>query len=245
MSDEMLVVADSHIGSEAGEVTAFVDFLMRRGAGAGTVAHLGDLFNIWIGQPRFEMPHMKPVLEAFRALRRRGVRTILVEGNRDLHSKTHYEGDAFTSVSEDVIDVTVGGRRVRMSHGDRVNVHDRQYQTWRAFAKSRFTRAALEVLPSSAGVRMANALEARMRTTNLRNKIHFPVEAAAVFAERAWASGADLLLLGHFHEERVVASPGGTMVVLPDWRASRRYVAVGGDGGWRFETWAGPEEGTA
>ena len=219
-----------------------MDFLLRRGSETGTLVHLGDLFNIWLGRSRFEMEHMAPVLEAFRKLRMRGVRTILAEGNRDFHVRACHEGDAFDEVAERSVDVAAGPVQVRVAHGDLVNTADRQYRAWRAFAKSAAVGAAVCLLPSRAGLRLAERLEVRLRGTNVRHKSYFPEEAARRFAASAFREGCSLAVVGHFHEERVVEAPGGgVVVVVPDWRSSRAYLRVRSDGTWALERWRPPD----
>lgn len=243
---DLLVVADTHLTRRDGELSAFVHFLLTRGAAAGAVAHLGDLFNVWLGRPRFQMEHMGAVLDSFRMLRERGVKTYLAEGNRDFNARRWHEGSAFDRVAEESLDLVVGGRRVRLAHGDLVNVADRQYRTWRRFARSRPVQGAVGLLPSRAGIRLAERLEERLRGTNTRHKSYFPEASARTYVESARREGCDLLLLGHFHEEHELevpadgAVPGSArLIVLPDWRSSHRFVTVGADGVCRIETWAG------
>jgi UDP-2,3-diacylglucosamine hydrolase len=242
---DLVAVADTHLTRQDPEVPSFVRFLLERGAQAGAVAHLGDLFNIWLGRPRFQMEHMAPVLDAFRELRRRGVATILTEGNRDLHVRRHHQGDVFDVVAEEEVDVFAGGRRVRLAHGDLVNVEDRQYRAWRRFSKSAPVRGGIGLIPSGTGIRMAERLEARLRGTNVRHKMRFPEAPARLYAQQAASAGCELLLVGHFHEERVVAGgssgAGGDrgieMIALPDWRSSHSYIHVASDGRWSLHRW--------
>ena len=235
---DLIVVADTHLSRRDPETEAFVEFLLRRGSEAAAVAHLGDLFNIWLGLPRFEMDHMGPVLAAFRALRGWGVRTILAEGNRDFHVRQGYEGDAFDEVAETEVELSVGARRVRLAHGDLVNVADRPYRLWRRLSRSAPVWAGVGLLPSRAGIRFAERLESKLRGTNVRHKSSFPEAAARDYAARAFTDGCSLLLVGHFHEQRVIrAGAGKEMVVLPDWRSSHRYLHVAADGAWSLDEW--------
>ncbi len=60
----LLYVADSHLTRDDPEVDSFVRFLETAGRGAGTLYILGDLFNVWFGEPRFRLPHQARVLDA-------------------------------------------------------------------------------------------------------------------------------------------------------------------------------------
>ncbi len=62
----------------------------------------------------------------------------------------------------------------------------------------------------------------------------FPLAQCEAYARERIAAGADLLILGHFHEERrfEVDARGrrGTVLVLPAWRERHRYLRVGPGG---------------
>src|SRR5262245_45530760 len=169
MSD-LVVVADTHLVRRDAELDAFVRFLDSLAGRTAVLYHLGDLFNIWLGKRRFEMAHMRPVLDAFRRLKAAGTSVRLVEGNRDFHVEDGYLDDPFDRVVPEGEAFEFAGRHFWVSHGDLVNDADRQYRTWRRFSKSRGVWAAVSLLPSAAGVALGNALEARLRGTNLRHK---------------------------------------------------------------------------
>ncbi len=124
--------------------------------------------------------------------------------------------------------------RLLVTHGDLVNLADRQYRMWRAASRSLPVRGALALLPGVAGRRLANALERRLRDTNRRNKVSLPEENLKSFAGKAFGAGHKAVGLGHFHQELEMKLPGGTLWVLPDWKAERRYLRFGADGVGRF-----------
>ena len=55
----LVYVADSHLTNRDPETDSFIAFLHEVGARAGTVYLLGDLFNVWFGEPKFRMPHQR------------------------------------------------------------------------------------------------------------------------------------------------------------------------------------------
>src|SRR5664280_2733603 len=78
------VLADLHVGQVPGDLDRFlatVAGLERRGA--GEVVFLGDLFRALVGFSRFWDATVRRGLEELAALRRTGVRVVMVEGNRD------------------------------------------------------------------------------------------------------------------------------------------------------------------
>lgn len=140
-------------------------------------------------------------------------------------------------------EIVFANRRFWLTHGDLVNESDRQYRLWRRISKSRARWAAFSALPSRVGIGIGNALEGRLRGTNVRYKSYFPQEACETYGRRRLAAGFDRVLLGHIHIERVLdleeGGLSGKLIVLPDWRSSHRYLRYGPDGSERFVDFGG------
>ena len=77
-----------------------------------------------------------------------------------------------------------------------------------------------------------------MRGTNLAFRRGFPTEIVQDYAADVFRRGHDVLVLGHFHVEKRISldRPGsaGTIYVLPEWKGSRRHLAVRPDGSIEF-----------
>ena len=73
-----------------------------------------------------------------------------------------------------------------------------------------------------------------MRRTNLAYKQEFPEDQVRVYAEARFREGHDVVVLGHFHIEKDLSSGAnggaGRILVLPEWRESRRHVVARNDG---------------
>jgi hypothetical protein len=69
---------------------------------------------------------------------------------------------------------------------------------------------------------MVGSTERRLSDTNFKHKSRIPEEAIRAYAERRLAEGHDVLLLGHFHEERRWQVRGGEVHLYEAWFRSRR-----------------------
>jgi UDP-2,3-diacylglucosamine hydrolase len=237
----LVFAADAHLTRDDPEVESFVSFLRTVGPTASALCILGDLFNIWLGKPKFALPHHLAVLDALEDLKARGVRLLYVEGNRDFHLRRTHQKAPFDAVTEDSLIETHAGWRVWATHGDNINVDDRQYRAWKAFSKSAPVYGAFSMLPGSWGMKLGESLERRLTGTNLRHKSYFPMDRAMAYARRVFDQGCHALVMGHFHEERFVpcgereGRPLG-MWVMPAWRGTHRYLVFDGDAEPRFVT---------
>jgi UDP-2,3-diacylglucosamine hydrolase len=232
--DELAFVGDVHLDRDDPALPAFLDFLDRLEERAARIVFVGDLFNLWLGDRRLELPHQRQVLERVGRLRRSGIVVRYVEGNRDFHLARAYAGSLLDEVSSQSIAETWGGLRIFAAHGDLVNVEDRPYRAWRRFARSRLSWIVFRSLPASRRLGLAHWLERRLRTTNLEHKSSFPEEAIRRYARAPLGRGFDAVVLGHFHVERELREGPpprpGRIFVLPCWRETRRHLRVGGDG---------------
>ena len=196
------------------------------GQGCGRLVVMGDLFQAWIGDPRFETAEVAAVVPALRVLRRRGVRVDYVEGNRDFYLAGSPYADAFDRVGPEVA-FEAGGVRYLAVHGDGLNDRDWQYRFWRRLSKSRPVEIAVRRTPRRFAQRMVASTEERLSQTNFKHKRELPEAAIRAYAERRLAEGHDVLLLGHFHEPRTWKVAGGEVRLLDAWFHSWRVEWLG------------------
>jgi len=224
------LLGDAHLRENDPEVEAFIAFLDDLPRDIAVLAILGDLFSAWIGRPEVNHAHHARVLEALRRLRARGCRLIYVEGNHDFFLRNLVAGDPFDALTETTLDVEAGGRRLHLAHGDLVNRHDRQYRAWRALSKNRLFFAAFNMLPRRRRQRLVDDLERGMANTNMAFRGGFPLAESLFYARRRIAAGCEVMVFGHFHEERrIEVTEGGrtgVLFVLPAWRTGHRYLRI-------------------
>lgn len=221
MSDHVAIVADAHLGGPGGAAAPLVEQLRRLPAeGCDRLLLLGDLFQIWIGNRRYETPDIALVTETLVALREAGVRVDYVEGNRDFFLAGSPYDRAFDRVGSEVA-FEAGGVRYLAVHGDGLDRRDRKYRFWRAISKSGPSRLAAALVPRPHARRLVFGTERKLSETNLEHKREVPVEVLREYGRRRLAEGHDVLLLGHFHEPRTLRVPEGEVRLLAAWFDSR------------------------
>jgi len=231
---DLVFVADVHLVEGDEEAPVFMRFLRSLAGNTSRCIIVGDLFNVWIARRRFMSPGQMRLLDVIRDVAADGVRFEYVEGNRDYFVAENWSGDAFDQVTSGCMTAMAGPTRLLVTHGDQVNKADLPYRFWRALSRSLPVRSLLSLLTGSAGRRLAEGLERRLRGTNLRRKAQLPMADLDTLTRQAVADGCQGVVLGHFHTEIERQVGGGTLWVLPDWRSGRRYLRFGQDGRGRF-----------
>lgn len=221
------LIADAHLNGPGGPAGPLLEQLAALPAqGCDRLVLLGDIFQAWVGSPRFETEDVAAVVSALRDLRRRGVRIDYVEGNRDFFLKDSVYADAFDEVVLETA-FEVEGVRYLAVHGDGLNDRDWKYRFWRWLSKSRPVRFLVFHIPHRLAHRMVHSTERRLSQTNFKHRAAPPEAAIRRYAERRLAEGHDVLLLGHFHEPLVWRVQGGEVRLLDAWFRSRRVEWVG------------------
>jgi UDP-2,3-diacylglucosamine hydrolase len=227
---DLVFVGDVHLDRDDADLPAFLSYLGGLARSAGRVVLMGDLFNLWLADPRLEQDHHRTVLEALRDLRRAGTELHYLEGNRDYRVGRAHLGATFDAVSDDGLLEEWAGRRIWAAHGDLVNVRDAQYRLWRRVSRSDPPWALFSAIPSRRRFAIAERIERRMRATNAGMKKDFPEALVRAYAAPRFEGGADAVVLGHFHDERDLVDGSRRIVVVPAWKEARRHLRVGADG---------------
>jgi len=223
------VIADAHIDGPGGKPGPLIEQLRQLGeGGCSRLILLGDLFQTWIGQRRYETVAIRQVTAALTELRGRGVRIDYVEGNRDFFIGQGPYAALFDSVGDEV-SVEIGGRRMLLVHGDGLNRQDRLYRFWRWFSHCPPVRLAMFHLPRWLAHRLVVGFERGLARTNFKHKTEIPEEPILGFARRRFAEGSAVLLLGHYHEPCHWHLPEGDIWLLDAWFSSHRVEWLDGE----------------
>jgi UDP-2,3-diacylglucosamine hydrolase len=236
--DRAIFLADAHLNQDDIHSRNFLALADRATAEKVPLFLLGDLFDLWFGNPGLTFTFQKPIVEHLRGLRREGLRLYYVEGNRDFYLKREHEGSTFDVVSDGDLHAAVGESRLVLSHGDTVNRADFVYRFWKGISKSRLANEAVAHLPPSIILPMADWIERNLKRSNRRYKGSFPERECREYAMRHFREGFDFVILGHFHQERLdrYSREESTKIVavLPSWKDRWRYFFLTADGEYGF-----------
>ena len=221
------VIADAHLGGPGGAADGLGDQLLSLPqSGCDHLVILGDLFHVWVGSERFETAEIKAISEVLRELRSGGMRIDYVEGNRDFFIGNSSYAKLFDLVSTEVT-FTTGGKRYLAVHGDRLNDADWLNRFWSALSKSRTSRHFMMHLPRFLAHRLIHSTERGLSKTNFKHKKTIPEQMILRYAQRRLGTDHDVLLLGHFHENRRWPVSGGSVWLVDAWYRSRRVEILG------------------
>ncbi|MCL1927092.1 MAG: UDP-2,3-diacylglucosamine diphosphatase [Syntrophorhabdaceae bacterium] len=252
-------LADAHLNQDDIHSRAFVKMAEKAAAEGVPMFLLGDMFDLWFGNAGLTFDFQKPIISRLKELRNLGLQIVCVEGNRDFYLGHEHEGTTLDLVCSDNLRFTVGGLQVHLSHGDTVNKADLWYRFWKTISKNRLANRLVSYLPGWFFLPMAKRLERKLKRHNRRNKESFPENDCLRYAADLFAKGTDIVLLGHFHQEKLMPqnrradSNRGSdteteacerkklVAVLPLWKEAYRYFYIDADGSFGFRSFVAEE----
>lgn len=237
-ADRAIFLADAHLNTEGIHTRNFLALVDKAEEEKVPLFLLGDVFDLWFGNAGLTFGFQKSIIEHLRKLRQEGLRMYYVEGNRDFYLRREHEGTTFDIVSEGEMQAAVGEKRLHLSHGDTVNRADFVYRFWKGISKSRFANDAVAHLPPSVILPMAEWIERNLKRSNRRHKGSFPERECREVGMRMFRQGVDFVILGHFHQEKLMRFSVGRatkiIAVLPSWKDRWRYFYLTADGAFGF-----------
>ena len=243
-TDRLLALSDLHLGPATAERSAiFLEFLERALKKGDEVWILGDLFDLWFGWRDLTFPFQVPILQRMVELKKAGLRIQYIEGNRDF-GIAQLEGVIFEHVFSRSISLHRNSHLLHFEHGDLVNRKDKAYRLWRTISKNPLSYFIIASLPSAVLLRSALKLEQKLKKTNMSFRTNYPEEESQRFSREEFRKGADLVIIGHFHQPKLIASEfeGKTRFFcsLPGWEEGFQYLIIPGDSSKPyFEKWEG------
>lgn len=222
--------ADLHLAAADGEgverATRLVDLCRER---AGSLYLLGDVFDLWTSGAELELAGFRPLFQALRGARERGLSIDFLAGNRDFNFTAQDGASVGVTVqAAEELAVTLAGRRLLLLHGDQLLLDDVAYQRMKRVIRGRTLRFLARHLPSPISLALGRRLRRYSRhVVPTKSAARLSIVPAAV-RERL-AAGFDALLCGHVHRlERIDFGGGKELLVLPPFFEEARFVVVAG-----------------
>jgi len=220
--------SDLHLDPATPEIAErFLRFLGGPVRGARALFLLGDLFEAWIGDDDPEPAH-RAVIAAVAGVASAGTLVYVMRGNRDFMLGERFCADAGAILLDDPAILTIGGRRLVLTHGDGLCIDDRAYQRLRALVRDEGLRAGFARLPLEARRRLATEARAGSRE-HLANAAGYITDVNDDAVDAVFrGAGAALMIHGHTHRPGVHRARAGdaerTRVVLGAWHDEANVV---------------------
>jgi UDP-2,3-diacylglucosamine hydrolase len=215
-----LFISDLHLTAERPKtLERFLRFLVEDVPRHRELAILGDLFEFWIGDDAAAAA--QPVIDALAARTARGLRLVLMHGNRDPLLGHAFAAAVGGTLLTDPIVLPVAGTLTLLSHGDAWCTLDRAYQQFRAMAREPEFQRDFLGKPLPERIAFARSLRMQSETAKAQKAADIMDVTPAAIEDALRSTGVRRIIHGHTHRPGAhIVDLGSSLAerwVLPDW----------------------------
>ena len=235
-SKPVYVVSDIHLGAVPAETErAFRRFLDHVAQDASFLLINGDLFDFWFEYRHVVLAEHYRVLAKLKDVVEAGVSIAFVGGNHDAWAGPFLRDEVGIALYSGPVEMTLGGRRTLVAHGDGVGRGDLKYRALKKMIRNPVTVGAFRVLHPDLGRRialMASRTEHRTAAADEKARGRSAYIQAWALEQMRRDPGIDLVLTGHAHLASLTeVGPGRFYVNSGDWLGTYDYVVLPPGGG--------------
>jgi UDP-2,3-diacylglucosamine hydrolase len=164
---------------------------------------LGDIFDLWVSDHPIFVRKFQPLVDAVRDLKQAGARVTYIEGNHDMHVAPFWQKQLGVEVHVEAQYYEINGLRIRVEHGDLINLEDKAYLRYRSFMRHPWVEPLGHIVPGrfwqDLGDYASKKSRARSQNYTSRNEPRL-IEMIRAHAHRVFEEKPfDLIVSGHMH----------------------------------------------
>jgi UDP-2,3-diacylglucosamine hydrolase len=164
---------------------------------------LGDIFDFWVGDDQYFHQKFGPIVDAIIHLKKIGVKVIYFEGNHDVHVADFWQKKYGVPCFVEDQYFDLGGRQVRVSHGDLINEDDLAYQRYRRVYRNKFVEKAFRKIPAKTMDEIGHWLSSFSKKNTSRrgrDSQEAMVKMIRTYAQKCYRQKPfDFIISGHMH----------------------------------------------
>ena len=215
---EAWFISDIHLKSaEERNGQVLLRFLRSLRQGYPSQVHLfmlGDIFDLWIGSSEFFARKFQPLMDALKDLRDAGARITYIEGNHDVHVEGDFQKKLGVEVFVEAQYYQIDDLKVRVEHGDLINLNDIKYLKYRSIIRNPFVKPLKDFFPGSFWNYLGNRASKKSRERSGHYRTRNEEQLITMIrghVDRAYDEGPfDVIISGHMHvfDDHMVSTHG-------------------------------------
>lgn len=167
LAADVMFIADLHLHPQQPKITTkFLNFCEFAKSNTKELYILGDFIHAWPGDDAID-EWSKLIIKTLAELVDSGVKVYFMAGNRDFLLGKRFLRQAKVKYLPDPSVISLGGKRVLLTHGDRYCTKDKAHQRWRLFTRNKLFKLIFLRVPYKYRFRMVNKV--RQYSTSWRS----------------------------------------------------------------------------
>jgi len=235
-------ISDVHLGlgtptQEKAKEEKLLSFLRSVLPSAETLFIVGDLFDFWFEYKTVIPKGFHRTLTALQEFTDGGIPVHYLAGNHDFWMGDFFQTELGMILHPEPFEMTVGGKRVYLHHGDGLAKNDVGYTLIKPVLRNKVNVWLYRWLHPDVGIRLARGSSRTSR--EYTSQKHYGEEEGMIsFARKKIHEGVDIVVMGHRHKPNLLRLDHGVYLNLGDWITYNTYGKLA-HGVMTLETWNG------
>jgi UDP-2,3-diacylglucosamine hydrolase len=237
-------ISDVHLGlgtkdREKEKENLLLGFLREIRPGADMLIIVGDLFDFWFEYSTVIPKGFHRTLAALQDFTDGGIAIHYLAGNHDFWMGDYFATELGVQLHFDPFEITLGGKRVYLHHGDGLAHNDLGYKLVKPVLRNKWNIRLYRWLHPDIGVPLARG-SSRTSRDYTTSKEYGEGDGMFELAKGKIEEGVDIVVMGHRHKPDLQMIGTGTYVNLGDWISYNTYGELA-DGIMTLKTWNGSQ----
>jgi len=239
---DVVFISDLHLNPATEAITErFRRFIEWALLNTKTVYILGDLFHAWPGDDGLD-EFGQHIADQLSSLSLKGIKVYYMHGNRDFLLGKSFAKLASMTVLSDPTVITLDGKPVLLSHGDRYCTKDIGHQWLRRLTRNRLFSAFFMLIPFSFRLKIVNKLRSYSQSNRMKPKENMDVHPESLLKDMK-KHQVTLLIHGHTHKPGLtthkISGKAFQQYVLSDWDDNPLLMCYDSSSGLHFDLMKG------
>ena len=183
----------------------------------GTLIIGGDFFDFWFNYKYVIPSNYSDIIEKLVELNDSGVSIHYILGNHDYWDFGYFY-KKFNALVHDGDLHFNSGEKIMVTHGDGLLKNDYGYRFMKKIIRSKIFVKIFSMIPHNISFQFANKMSRSSSGYNHHDKyVDMIIRDVSEFAEKKWKQEFDIVMVGHYHQQKIINKNHKSLVFLGDW----------------------------
>ena len=186
--------------------------------GKGTLLIGGDFFDFWFETNAVIPNGYKDLIDNLSNLQKYNIDIHYIAGNHDYWDFGYLKEKANINFYKNDLEFHLNDKKILITHGDGLLKSDYGYRFMKKIIRSTLFIKLFKMIPPQFSFKMANKLSKSSSDYNHNDKYIDTIMRDIVnYAKYKWSTGIDIVLVGHYHQQKIVHHEKKHLIFLGDW----------------------------
>jgi len=240
MKAPFYIISDNHFMMQdnneerARREKLFSIFASIKEKGEGTLIIGGDFFDFWF-ETKYIVPNgYQNLIEELTSLRNTGIEIHYLAGNHDYWDFGYLEQKIGLIFHREDLKFNFNNNNILITHGDGLLKNDYGYRLLKKIIRHPLFIKLFKLIPPRISFNLANKISRSSSHYNHNDKfIAIIMSDILEYAKIQWNHNKNIVMVGHYHQQKVIKKKEGTLIFLGDWLTKFSVTTLSEKGIWQ------------